>query len=300
MIVSRSAVVFGGSGFLGRVVVQKLVEQGYGVRVPTRDPEAAKDLKVMGAVGQVVPFAASVRSDAEVAAALEGAELAVNLIGILSQTRRDKFQTLHVEVPARLARLARAAGVKHFVHVSALGADKTSSSAYARTKALGEEAVRAFFPEAILFRPSVMVGPQDRFLRRFEEMIRFSPLLPLIGGGKTRLQPVFVGDVATAMVVALARPEAWGKVFQLGGPEIYSFKALMEELLHRAGVRRLLLPVPWGAAMALAAVFERLLPSPPLTRDQLELLKKDNLVGKGSGILTFKDLGWIARKIDQI
>lgn len=300
-----TATVFGGSGFLGHAVVQALAVRGYIVRVPTRDLEKAKDLKVLGATGQVVPFRASVRSDASVQIAMAGSDVVINLIGLLAEKNKNQFQTMHVETPARLARLAHATGAKHFIHVSALGADPRAASRYAQTKALGEEAVRAFFPDAVILRPSVMFGPRDLFLGRFARLARFMPFLPLIGGGQTKFQPVYVGDVAAAILASIDRPEAKGRLFSLGGPEVFSFKELMELLLKTMNVQRRLLVTPWWLANIQAAFLEKL-PTPLLTRDQIKLLKTDNVVpphakGKhmtGPGFI--EDLGIKPTKLTDI
>lgn len=271
------ATVFGGAGFLGHAVVQALAVRGYLIRVPTRDLNKAQDLLPMGDVGQIVPFAASVRSDAAVAESIRGSDIVINLIGELAESEKNGFQLAHVETAARLARIAKAEGVAHFIHVSALGADMKSRSRYARTKAIGEEAVRAFFPDAIILRPSVMFGPRDKFFNKFALMARFLPFLPLIGGGHTRLQPIYVGDVAQAVLAGLDRKTALGKLFVLGGPRVYTFHELMQLVLKTISVRRWLVPVPWGLAKLLARLFE-FVPNPPLTRDQVELLKTDNTV----------------------
>ncbi len=290
MAKTRLAVVFGGSGFLGHAVVAALAARGYVVRVPVRDPEKGKNLKMMGFAGQIALIPLSLRADAPVAHVLEGADLVVNLVGILAEKGKNTFQAAHVETAARLARLARAAGVKNFIQVSALGADSKSASRYARSKALGEEAVRAFFPDAILLRPSVLFGPRDKFLMRFFWMARFSPFLPLIGGGKARFQPAHVGDVAETIALCAEKPEAKGRTFALGGPKIYSLRELMELVLKAAGLRRFFISLPWGLAR-IAAGFLEGLPNPPLTRDQLILLQKDNILGsKESSLKTFKDL----------
>lgn len=273
----RIATVFGGTGFLGHAVVQALAKRGYSVRVPTRDTEKAKDLKLMGATGQVVPLAASIRSDAAVTTAIAGADVVINLIGVLHEKSGLTFQTAHVETAARIARIARSEGVRQFVHVSALGASTEAKARYARTKAVGEEAVRAFFPTAIIFRPSIMFGPRDDFFNRFARMARFSPFIPLIGGGFTRFQPVYVGDVAEAIMAGLDKKEAQGHIFALGGQKRYFFEELMELLTRTMGIRRRHLPLPWFAASLLASLAE-FMPNPPLTRDQVELLKTDNLV----------------------
>ena len=278
----RVATIFGGTGFLGHAVVQAFAARGYQVRVPTRDVDKAQDLLPMGMIGQIVPFLATTRSDSAVAEALRGSDVVVNLIGELFEHGKNGFQLTHVETAARLARLAKAEGVPHFVHVSALGADIKSTSRYARTKAIGEEAVRAFFGDAVLLRPSVMFGPRDHFFNKFALMARFLPFLPLIGGGQTRFQPIYVGDVAQAILASLDRPETCGHVYLLGGPKVYTFQELMQIILRQSGLRRWLVPVPWGLARFKARFFE-LLPNPPLTRDQIELLRTDNTVRSQHG-----------------
>ncbi|MDD3181793.1 MAG: complex I NDUFA9 subunit family protein [Alphaproteobacteria bacterium] len=273
----RVATIFGGTGFLGHAVVQAFAARGYQVRVPTRNLDKAQALLLLGRIGQIVPFLASVRSDATVAEALRGSDVVVNLIGELSESSKNSFQLAHVETAARMARIAKAEAVAHFIHVSALGADMKSMSRYARTKAIGEEAVRAFFGDAVLLRPSVMFGPRDRFFNKFAQMARFLPFLPLIGGGHTRFQPVYVGDVALSVLACLDHPEARGHVYLLGGPNVYSFQELMQILLRQMGLRRWLVSVPWGLARFKARLFE-FFPNPPFTRDQIELLKTDNTV----------------------
>ena len=227
-------------------------------------------------------------SDAPLAAALAGADAVVNAVGILYERGRQRFDAVHVEGPARLARLAAAAGVRKFVHISALSADPHSASAYARSKAAGEAAVKAAFPAATILRPSIVFGPEDDFFNRFAGMTRLSPVLPLIGGGATRFQPVYVGDVAAAVLAALDRPEAQGKTYQLGGPEIYSFRALLELMLAEIGRKRRLVTLSYGLAAANARFLEWL-PKPLLTRDQVKLLQRDNLVEPGA--LGLADLG---------
>ena len=271
------ATVYGATGFLGHAVVQALAARGYIIRVPTRDVDKARDLLPMGFVGQIVPFAASVRTDASVAEAVRGSDVVVNLIGTLVEHEKNGYQLAHVETAARLARIAKVESVGHFIHVSALGADMKSSARYARTKAIGEEAVRAFFPDAVILRPSVMFGPRDKFFNKFALMARYMPFLPLFGGGQTRLQPIYVGDVAQAVLAGIDRPAARGHLFVLGGPRVYTYRELMQLVLAATGKRRWLVCVPWWLARLKARFFE-LLPNPPLTRDQLELLKADNTV----------------------
>jgi uncharacterized protein YbjT (DUF2867 family) len=277
------ATIFGGSGFIGRYIVQRLARRGWILRIAVRRPDSALFLKPLGDVGQITPVAANIRHDASVAAAIEGVDHVINLVGVLYEHGPQRFAAVHAEGARRVASAARAAGVKRLLQMSALGADPGSPSLYARTKAEGEAMVRAEFPEAVILRPSVVFGPEDDFFNRFAEIARFSPILPLIGGGKTRFQPVYVGDVADAAVAILDRPAdapfaPAGKTYELAGPRIYSFKQLMELLLAEIGRKRILLPVPWGIARLQAAVLG-LLPQPPLTLDQLKLLQRDNIAG---------------------
>jgi len=285
---ARTATVFGGSGFIGRYVVQRLAREGWVVRVAVRRPQAALFLKPMGNVGQITPLAANLRDDASVAAALSGVDAAINLVGILYERGRQSFAAVHAEGAGRVARAAAAAGVARLAHVSAIGADAKSRAAYARSKAAGEAAVQAAFPQATIMRPSIVFGPEDDFFNRFAELARFLPALPLIGGGRTRFQPVYVGDVAAAIVAAIERPEAAGAIYELGGPRVYSFRQLMELLLHEIRRRRLLLTLPTAIARLQASLLE-LLPVPPLTRDQVDLLEYDNVVAAGAR--TLADLG---------
>ena len=287
------ATIFGGSGFIGRYIVQRLAQRGWILRIAVRRPDSALFLKPLGDVGQITPMAANIRHDASVAAAIEGVDHVINLVGVLYEHGPQRFAAVHAEGARRVASAARAAGVKRLLQMSALGADAGSPSLYARTKAEGEAMVREAFPEAVILRPSVVFGPEDDFFNRFAEIARFSPILPLIGGGKTRFQPVYVGDVADAAVAILDRPEdapfaPAGKTYELAGPRIYSFKQLMELLLAEIGRKRILMPVPWGIARLQAAVLG-LLPQPPLTLDQLKLLQRDNIAG--GQLPGFADLG---------
>lgn len=290
--------VFGGSGFIGRYVVQRLAAGGQVVRVAVRDPVAAAFLKPMGNVGQIVPMRADITADdAVITAAIAGAEAVINLVGILYERGRRTFQTIHAEAPARLARVAAASGVRRFVHVSAIGADLNSAAAYGRSKAAGEAGVKAAFPNATILRPSIVFGPEDGFFNRFAGMARFSPALPLIGGGATRFQPVYVGDVADAVVRALADPEAPGRTYELGGPRVYTFRELMVLMLAEIGRERRLVNLPFWAA-DLQARFLQLLPVPPLTRDQVALLRRDNVVSHGA--LGLGDLGIAPTTVEVI
>jgi len=291
MIKIKQLTIFGGSGFIGRHVVRLLAREGCIIRVPTRDPEKALPLKPAGDVGQIVPIACNVRSDSSVAAAIGNSDAVINLIGILFERGRNTFQAIHVETAARIARLAKEQGARRFIHMSALSADAGSSSSYARSKAAGEQAVRAFFPEADILRPSIVFGPEDNFFNLFATLAQFFPALPLIGGGETKFQPVYVGDVAAATARILKKPEARANIYELGGPQVYSFRELLELMMQVTGRHRPLLNMPWGFAKAHAALHEILpLPRPLITRDQVELLKTDNIIYDRQA-KTLRDLG---------
>jgi NADH dehydrogenase len=266
--------VFGGSGFLGRHTVRALARAGYRIKVATRHPNRAFFLRPLGAVGQIDFVKCDVADADAVAQALSGAYAVVNLTGILFQSGQT-FEDVQADGAANIATAAAAAGVSALVHVSAIGADIESDSAYAVTKAEGEVAVREAFPNAVILRPSIIFGPEDGFFNKFAEMARYFPALPLIGGGKTRFQPVFVGDVAQAILAGLSRRD--GRTYELGGPVSYSFKELMQLILRETGRKRVLVPLPFGIAF-LKAAFLQLLPNPLLTVDQVRLLKKDNVV----------------------
>ena len=285
--------VFGGSGFLGRHLVQRLAATGARVTVAVRNPESALFLKPMGDVGQITPVGADVRDGPAVAAAVQGAAWVVNLVGVLYETRRQSFSAIHAQGAERIAKAAKAAGAKRLVHVSAIGANRHSSAAYARSKAAGEAAVAAAYPAATILRPSIIFGPEDDFFNRFAAMARVSVALPLFGGGETRFQPVYVGDVAAAVVKALTDEGTAGTTYELGGPRVYSFRQLMTLILAEIGRKRILLPLPFFVADAMGAVLQSLpLPfgmAPPLTGDQAKLLRYDNVVsGDAPGLA---DLG---------
>ena len=266
--------VFGGSGFLGRHTVRALAKAGWRIRVATRHPHAAFFLRPLGSVGQIDFIKCDVSDPDAVARAVHGAKAVVNLCGILFQSGQT-FEEVQADGAANIAQAARAAGADALVHVSALGADNESDSEYAVTKAEGEAAVREAFPSAVILRPSIIFGPEDGFFNKFASLARFTPALPLIGGGRTRFQPVFVGDVAQAIVTGLTRQD--GRTYELGGPAVYSFKELLQLILRETGRRRILVPVPFGIAI-LKAAFLQILPKPLLTMDQVRLLKTDNVV----------------------
>ena len=293
----RRVTITGASGFIGRYVVKRLATRGIVIAAVSRDIEKAKMLRPMGDVGQIATLRASLVDEEALAVTVAGSDSVVNLVGILHEHGAQRFDAIHHEGAARLARIARAAGVKRFVHVSALGADASSPAAYARSKAAGEAAVRAEFPDAVILRPSVVFGPEDNFFNRFARMAQVFPALPLIGGGKTRFQPVYVGDVADAVVRALEDERAAGRTYELGGPRAYSFRELMELLLGEIGRQKALVPISYGLAEFQARLLEWL-PSPPLTRDQVKMLQRDSVVSPGA--LTLQDLGITPNAVEAI
>lgn len=280
MTMDKVATVFGGSGFIGRYVVQRLAACGYRVRVATRDPEGAMFLRPLGRIGQIVPLYVPLDNEADIIRAVENAEVVVNLVGILTERRRGDFMRIHAEATGRVARLAAESGVSRMVQISAIGADPNSRSLYGRSKAAGEQAVLQAFPQAAILRPSIVFGQEDHFFNRFAAMAMISPVMPVIEG-RTRFQPVYVGDVADAVMSALELASARGEIFELGGPEILSFREVLVYVLretHRH--HRTLLTVPrWIAGMQ-AALLQHL-PGKLLTRDQLYLLRQDNIAAEG-------------------
>jgi len=299
--------VFGGSGFIGGHIVRALAKEGRRLRVAVRRPWKAYKLRLLGDVGQIEIVQANVRAPDSVARALEGAEGAVYAVGVLYESARQTFLSLQAEGPRLVAEAAKAAGARRLVVISALGADPASPSTYARTKAAGEAAARDIVPDATILRPSIVFGPEDQFFNRFASLATQSPVLPLIGGGTTRMQPVFVGDVARAVARSLADPATSGRTYELGGPGVHTFRQLMEIMLREIGRRPLLVSVPWPVASLIglggdAAAWLRgwlpMLPPPPLTRDQVALLKVDNVVAPGA--LGLADLGLTAMAIEPL
>jgi len=273
--------VFGGSGFVGRHAVRALAADGWRVRAAVRRPDLAGHLQPMGAVGQIHAVQANVRFPDSVRRAVEGADAVVNLVGILAKSGRQTFRAVHADGARAIAEAARAAGAKTLVHVSAIGAEKRSKADYARTKAAGEAAVLERFPDAVILRPSLVFGPEDQLFNRFATLAGFSPFLPLIGGGRTRLQPVYAGDVAEAIAVACAGRAKPHTVYELGGPEVVTFRALLDKTMAWSGRRRLYLRMLFGLAK-LGALLTLPLPNSmrPLTVDQVRMLQVDNVVGK--------------------
>ena len=271
--------VFGGSGFVGRHAVEALARDGWRVRAAVRRPDLAGHLQPMGDVGQIHPVQANLRFPDSVRRAVEGAEAVVNLVGILAKSGAQTFQAVHVAGARAVAKAAREAGAKTLVHVSAIGSDKKARARYARTKAAGEAAVLKEFPDSVIVRPSLVFGPEDKLFNRFAAMARFSPFLPLLGGGKTKFQPVCVGDVAAAIAAACAGRAQPGTIYELGGPEVITFRELLDKTLAWSGRKRLYLPIPFLLAK-LGALLTLPLPNSmrPLTVDQIRMLQRDNVV----------------------
>jgi uncharacterized protein YbjT (DUF2867 family) len=294
--------VFGGSGFVGRHVVRALSKAGYRVRVATRRPHLAQDLRVTGVVGQVQLVQANIRVPSSVERAVEGASGVVNLVGVLNESGRQTFSRLQALGAKTIADAAASAGITSMVQISAIGADAHSASRYARSKAEGEANVLAALPSATVLRPSIVFGTGDAFFNRFAAMAQFLPALPLFGGGKSRFQPVYAGDVAKAVLAALQSDEARGQTYELGGPGIYTFAALMRFVLTTIDRPRFLVPLPFALATPMAFLFElaAILPfvEPVVTRDQLIQLARDNVVSEGAK--TLADLGIAGETVEAI
>jgi uncharacterized protein YbjT (DUF2867 family) len=289
--------ILGGAGFIGRYVVKRLAERGDVLTVGGRNAAGAKFLKLKGDVGQVGLVNVSIHHEAVLRAFVANVDTVVNLVGILHESGSQRFDAVHHVGAARLATLARETGTERFIQVSAIGADPRSSSAYARSKAAGEQAVRDAFPTATVLRPSIVIGPEDQFFNRLAGMAMISPVMPLIGGGETRLQPVYVGDVADAIVHCIDDPATAGRSYELGGPKVYTMRELIELLLEAIRRKRILIDLPFALAALQARVLS-LLPNPLLTPDQVEMLKYDNVVA--SGALGFEALGLVPTGVEAI
>ena len=298
----RQVAVFGGSGFLGRYVVQRLARSGARVVVAVRHTDAAQFLRPLGDVGQVAPVPCDISRPESVVAAVQGADAVVNLVGILFERGRQRFDDIHHKGAATIAAAARSIGAKRLIHVSAIGADASSPSAYARSKGLGEEAVQLAFPEATLLRPSIVFGPEDNFFNRFARLARIAPMLPLFGGGATRFQPVYVGDVADAVMAALNDKTARGRTYELGGPSVLTFEEILKLILAETNRCRCLVRLPfWSADLLgmLSPILPRLPGQPPMiTRDQARLLRFDNVVTSGAAGL--KELNIVPTALELI
>lgn len=291
---SKLVTIYGGSGFVGRYIARRMAKEGWRVRVAVRRPNEAMHVKPYGVPGQVEPVFCNVRDDTSVAAVMQGADAVVNCVGVLNELGKNTFGAIHAEGAGRIARIAAQEGVDSLVHISAIGADPNAASEYSRTKAAGEAAVLEHFPSAVILRPSVIFGAEDGFFNRFAGMTRLSPVLP-IAAGETRFQPVFVDDVAKAAVKG-ASGEAEPGVYELGGPEVKTFRALMAQMLEVIHRRRIILSLPGFVAYLVALGFDilqkasfQLIENKMLTRDQLKSLKSDNVVADGAR--GFADLG---------
>jgi uncharacterized protein YbjT (DUF2867 family) len=293
----KIATVFGGTGFVGRQIVRELANGGYTVKVASRVPERANFLKTCGAVGQIVPFACDYFSGESIAEAIKGSSVVVNCIGILFEKgKKKRFEHAHAQIPSMIAEACAAAKTRRFVHISAMGVDRSNSS-YARTKRVGEDSVRGHFPNVTILRPSVIFGEDDQFFNMFARMSMILPVLPLIGGGHTKFQPVYVGDVAAAVMAAIENDETAGQIYELGGPEVVTFREIYERLFLYTKRRVALMTLPFSIAKIQGMVFG-VLPHPPLTADQVESLKTDNIVGPEAN--TLADLGIAATGMDLI
>jgi uncharacterized protein YbjT (DUF2867 family) len=295
-LADRYVTVFGGSGFLGRRIVERLAAEGAEVRVAVRHPERAAGLTRLGMAGQITSVHANVWVETTIGPALAGADAVVNTVGHYVERGDASFEAIHGQGARHVAAAATAAGVHRLVHISGIGADPASDSLYVRARATGERLVREAFAAATVLRPSVMFGPGD-FLERLAGLARVMPAIPLFGAGAVKLQPVYVGDVAAAVARALATPQAAGQLYELGGPRVYPYRELVQLMLDRTGRRRLLLPLPYVAWSALAALLAPL-PRRPISRDQVKLMQKDNVVSPGA--LTFADLGITPTALEAI
>lgn len=277
----RRVTIIGASGFIGRYIVKRLAADGAVICACGRHAREAGFLRPMGDVGQVATFDADITDEQALRAVIQGSDAVVNAAGILFERGRQTFAAIHDEGSARLGRLAKAAGVRHFLHISAISADSAAPSAYSRSKAAGEAGLRAAFPEAVILRPSLVFGPEDDFFNRFAALARYVPALPLIGGGATKFQPVYVDDVAAAAVAALSREDAAGRTYEIAGPAVFSMRQLFTLMLQVIGRKRLLLPLPFALA-GFGAFSLEFMPKPLLTRDQVRLLRRDAVATPGA------------------
>ena len=290
---SKLVTIYGGSGFVGRYIARRMAKEGWRVRVAVRRPNEAIFVKPYGVVGQVEPILCNIRDDASVRAAMQGADAVVNCVGVLAESGKNTFEAVQAEGAERVARLAAEAGIATMVQISAIGADTTGDSAYQRTKAKGESAVLEHMPNAVILRPSIVFGPEDAFFNRFADMTRFGPVLPVVGAD-TRFQPVYADDIAKAACLAITGKATPG-IYELGGPDVNTFRELMQHMLKVIRRRRLIVNIPFPVATLMGALFDLantisfdLIPA-AITRDQVKNLRTDNVVS--DGVKTFADLG---------
>ena len=276
---NKTVSVIGGSGFIGRALVEKLARAGARVTVLTRNTVRSKNLKPLGDVGQITVIGGDALVNDDLTLAIQSADYVVNLIGIFHPSGKQNFENAQAQLPQNIATVAQKTGIKKIIHLSAIGADLNSSSNYLRTKAEGERGLLSVAPSSTILRPSIVFGPGDGFFDRFAKMAMIAPALPLLGGGTTKFQPVFVGDVAGSILYCITHQQTDGQIYELGGPSIYSFKELLAYTLSSIGKKRGLIPVPIFA-MQLPAALASILPNPPITRDQLRMLSSDNIVNE--------------------
>lgn len=290
---SKLVTIYGGSGFVGRYIARRLAKEGWRVRVAVRRPNEAMHVKPYGTPGQVEPVLCNIRDDASVRAVMQGADAVVNCVGILAENGKNRFDAVQAEGPGRVARIASEMGISRMVHISAIGADAASKSDYARTKASGEQAVLQYMPDAVILRPSIVFGAEDQFFNRFARMAQLGPILPVVGA-ETRFQPVYVDDVARAAVLGVAGKAAPG-IYELGGPDVSTFRALMGQMLDVIQRRRMIVNIPFPVARVMGFGFDMLnkvtlgLVPAQITRDQVRNLARDNVVAEGAK--GFADLG---------
>jgi len=289
--------IFGAGGFIGKHLIRNLTKLDYRIKIATRNPYLKGYLKPLGNPGQVELFKTNIFNHEDVKSVLKNCDLVINLVGILFETRKQKFDHIHSHFPYLLSNLCNELGIKTLVHVSALGIKEKHVSKYAQSKFQGEKNIQEIFKPSVILRPSVLFGPEDKFFNTFASIAQFSPFLPLVGGGKTKFAPIYVGDVAKAIVKALELNNSEPKIYELGGPENYSFKELMEILLQEIKKKRLLIPIPFSFAK-FQSYFLQMMPNPLLTPDQVELLKYNNIVS--GDYPTLKDLGISGTPIQSI
>jgi len=289
--------IFGAGGFLGKHLMRQLTKLGYRVKVATRNPYLKGYLKPLGSPGQIELFKTNIFNEDDVKKVLRNCDLVINLVGILFETKKQKFKQIHSQFPLLLSKLCNEAKIKKLVHVSALGVKENHTSEYMQSKLKGEKNIKEIFQSSVILRPSVVFGPEDKFFNTFASLAQFSPVLPLVGGGKTKFAPIYVDDVAKAIVKALELHNSETKIYELGGPENYSFKELMEILLIEIKKKRLLVNMPFGLAK-FNSYFLQMMPNPLLTPDQVELLKYNNIVSGEHPNL--KDLGITGTPIQSI
>ena len=289
--------IFGAGGFLGKHLMRQLTKLDYRVKVATRNPYLKGYLKPLGNPGQIELFKTNIFNPEDIKQVLKNCDLAINLVGILYETRKQKFNQVHVKFPYLLSNLCNEIGVKNLVHISALGVGEGHISKYMQSKLEGEKNIQKVFKPSVILRPSLVFGPEDKFFNAFASIAQFSPALPLIGGGKTKFSPIYVGDVAKAIVKTLKLENSKPKIFELGGPKNYSFKELMEILLEEIKKKRFLIPIPFSVAK-LQSYFLQMMPNPLLTSDQVDMLKYNNIVS--GEYPTLEDLGIRGKTIQSI